>query len=136
MGGRFRPWLTLEVDADSRCVLKFHLGLAPPSGEITDHPLAKPYYKGLVERVFRTLEQRLTYMLPGRIRSNNQELGEYDPIKAAPITYEQLLEALRICIHDLNNAHHRELANTPLSAWVRGTEKNSIEPPPSDEERP
>ncbi len=193
-GRPIRPWLTLVIDAYSRCVLGFCLSFAPPSRETTNqalrhafgfksylkekypavrssypcfglpleiagdngsefkngdtrlalasvgidpnfNPAGKPHYKGAIERLFRTLNQRLTHMLPGTTRSNVQELGDYDPIKAARITYAELLEALHICICDIyHNTPHRELGDTPLNVWLRGTEKNPIEPPPSDEE--
>lgn len=111
------------------------LALASLGIDMHFNPAGKANYKGAIERFFRTLNERLIHRLPGTTRSNPQELGDYDPLKTATMTYGELLEALHICICDIyHNTRHRELGDTPLNVWLRGTQEHPIDPPPSDEE--
>lgn len=98
-------------------------------------PAGKPYYKGVIERFFRTLNQHLVHSLLGSTRSNPQELGDYPAEERARLTLEDLKEALHLYFCDVYHNHwHRELGASPLQVWLRGCEDHPIEPPPSDEE--
>jgi putative transposase len=70
-------------------------------GIVLDHcPVKMPWYKGTVERYFRTINQQLIHQTSGTTFSNIFDKGEYDPQKNAVISFGKLWELLHIWILD------------------------------------
>jgi transposase InsO family protein len=97
-------------------------------------PGRSPFMKGTIERLFRTLNDKLFHRLPGTTKSNPAKKGDRNPEKLAKIYFDELdaLVAQTIC-DDYHNAHHSEIASTPLERWRKLTETYPVKPPPSME---
>ena len=59
-----------------------------------------PWYKGTVERYFRTINQQLIHQTQGTTFSNVIDKGDYNPQKNAVISFSRLLEMMHIWILD------------------------------------
>jgi len=189
-----RPWLTLVLDAYSRCVAGFYLGPDEPSWMTvmqalrnaiapkdyvrilypgirtewscfgrperiicdtgTEHfnaamplamqalgadveftPAGKPWYRGMVERVFRTINDGLWHSLHGTTRSNLRDEDEARAIANASHTINDLRWLLHKFIIDVyHNSVHRELGAPPLRIWQEGCRTFGVRPPPSEEQ--
>jgi putative transposase len=62
--------------------------------ELQHMPVRKPWFKGSIERWFRTLNTDLIHVTPGTTFSHFLERGEYDSQKHACITLDRLWERL------------------------------------------
>lgn len=83
-------------------------------------PRRKPWYKGKVERLFRTVQSDLISEIPGRTFSNVLLRGDYDSAKHAVVSLQSLDEVLKIWIVDYYHQHrHTTLGETPASKWAR-----------------
>jgi putative transposase len=69
--------------------------------ELQHMPVRKPWFKGSVERWFRTLNTDLIHVTPGTTFSHFLERGEYDSQKHACITLDRLWELLHLWIVDI-----------------------------------
>lgn len=72
-------------------------------------PGGLPHLRGMVERMFRTIDQKLIMRFEGRTFSNVVEKGDYDSVRRAGITVDELGYAL---IRYVVDCHH----NTPQAA--------------------
>lgn len=83
-------------------------------------PRRKPWYKGKVERYFRTMQSDLISEMPGRTFSNILERGEYDSPKHAVISLTTLNRVLKIWTVDYyHQRRHTTLGETPAAKWSR-----------------
>lgn len=104
--------------------LEFH-GNALDSGsgtlgmDIQFCPRRKPWYKGKIERFFRTISSGLLATIPGKTFSNVLDKGDYNPLKHAVVGLETLREIVLIWIVDVyHQSPHRGLGKrTPASVW-------------------
>lgn len=82
-------------------------------------PRRKPWYKGKIERLFRTIASGLLASIPGRTFSNILEKGDYDPLKHAVIGLETLREVVLTWIVDVyHQKNHRGIGGrTPAQVW-------------------
>lgn len=81
-------------------------------------PGGQPWWKGAVERFFRTLEQSGIHPAPGTTFSNIQEKGEYNPTKMAVLTEADLHELLHTWICDVyHQTPQRSTLRAPMSLW-------------------
>lgn len=84
-------------------------------------PRKKPWFKGKVERLFRTLNTGLLSSIPGKTFSNVLERGDYDPSKHAVLRLSTLREVVLTWIVDVyHQTPHRGLSkDTPARVWAR-----------------
>lgn len=81
---------------------------------------AQPQAKGIVERLFRTLNDLLFHRLRGSVplpASLMREMG-YDPAKTAVVTIEELEELLEEAINVYHYQVHGELQASPVQYWL------------------
>jgi putative transposase len=87
-------------------------------------PVRQPWFKAVVERYFRTLNQQLLHELPGTTFSNIFEREDYDPKKNAIITLDSLLIAIHVFIIDYySQRKHRGIKDIPAQRWKLATEQ-------------
>lgn len=83
-------------------------------------PRRQPWYKGKIERYFRTVMSDLLSEIPGRTFSNVVDRGDYDSAKHAVITLDSLNRVLKIWTVDFyHQRRHSALGETPASKWAR-----------------
>jgi putative transposase len=81
-------------------------------------PPRHPWYKGLVERHFRTIADGLLNDIPGKTFSNIFDKHEYDPQKDAVISFSALVEIVHQWIIDIyNNSKNSSTNLPPNSLW-------------------
>lgn len=81
-------------------------------------PRKKPWYKGKIERFFRTFTTGLLDAIPGKTFLNIFEKGDYDPAKHAVVTLSTLRKIILIWIVDVyHQERHRGLGGVPAQAW-------------------
>lgn len=103
----------LEFHSDSLVNACHTLGI-----DISYAPRKTPWYKGRVERFFRTLGTDVTHKAPGTTFSNTQEKGDYDPVSEAVVSYQALEGIILKYIADLYHQRpHRSLKIPPAAAW-------------------
>ncbi|MGH8052246.1 MAG: hypothetical protein ACREPB_16420 [Arenimonas sp.] len=84
-------------------------------------PRKKPWYKGKIERYFRTMNTGLIDTIPGKTFSNVLEKEDYDPSDHAVIRLSTLREIVAIWIVDVYHQQlHRGLGKSPAQAWKEG----------------
>lgn len=92
-------------------------------GILLEHnPPRKPWYKGSVERYFRTLNEGLVHQLPGTTFSNVHKKGDYDSEKNSVMMLEDFLEQLHIFIVDIYAQEPRENRPSPARMWAKAVE--------------
>jgi len=79
-------------------------------------PPRHPWYKGLVERHFRTIADGLLSDIPGKTFSNIFEKHEYDPQKDAVVSFSALVEIVHQWIVDIYNNNKNSSTNVPPNA--------------------
>jgi putative transposase len=70
--------------------------------ELQHMPVRQPWFKGSIERWFRTLNEDLIHSTPGTTFSHFLERGDYDSQKHACITLDRLWELLHVWIVDVS----------------------------------
>lgn len=94
-----------------------------------------PHLRAVIERVFRTLNQRYIHLLSGQTFENVLLRDQYDAEAHAHITDEQLADLLvRLIVDCYHNTKHRGLwGATPLQAWYVGSQigKGAMKPHPT-----
>ena len=81
-----------------------------------------PWYKPSIERLFKSLNQRLLHQLPGTTFSNRIDRTDYDPQKNAAISLDFLEEILHYWIIDIYQRElHRGINDVPARLWKVGT---------------
>lgn len=86
------------------------------------HPPRNPNYKGMIERFFRTLNQKLLHHQPGTTFSNIFDRKDYDPKKNAVISLSTLIELIHIFIVDVyQQQEHRGINEVPAKKWSKLT---------------
>jgi len=81
-------------------------------------PRRTPWFKGVVERLFGTVDQKLFAGLPGYTFRSIAEREDYDPEKHAVLTMETLQELLtRWVVDDYHQTVHSAIDKTPAQAW-------------------
>jgi putative transposase len=78
----------------------------------------QPWWKGSIERYFRTLNSQLIHTIPGTTFSDPEEKKEYQSTKKAIITQDVLDELLHTWICDVyHNTVHRSILHSPATLW-------------------
>lgn len=117
--------IELERDLELACL---QLGI-----ELSHMPVRKPWFKGSVERWFRTLNTDLIHVIPGTTFSHFLERGEYDSQKHACMTLDRLWELLHLWIVDVytQEVHegiggHPRGKGVPALLWQRALEEQFV----------
>lgn len=99
----------------------FESGMTDVGTSIRWAPSASPTYKAVVERFFRTLNERLNKRLPGgSFPVEQMRAWKLDPQKDAVLTLDQLEELLEGAIGLYHQDLHTFLGEAPVKAWSRG----------------
>lgn len=86
-------------------------------------PPQAPWYKGSIERYFRTVNQRLLKGKPGYSFGNVVALGDYDPEKDAVISFASFLEIFHIFMVDIYpHSWHKGIEAIPMQRWHENAE--------------
>jgi putative transposase len=98
-------------------------------------PRKKPWYKGKVERFYKTLDDSLTLATPGTTFRNIFDKGDYDPKKHAVVRYS----TLKMCIHKwIADVYHQKIHSSlqakPIDVWNSSIKPENIPLPTSIEE--
>lgn len=81
-------------------------------------PAGSPWFKGIVERWFRTCAVKFVHRLPGTTFSNVVVKGDYKPQKMAVMTLRQIRYALtHFIVADYNRSLHKGIDDRPLRLW-------------------
>ncbi|MGK9251810.1 Mu transposase C-terminal domain-containing protein [Paenibacillus humicus] len=87
-------------------------------------PPRKPWFKGTVERTFRTINQQLLHKTPGTTFSNIVDKKDYDPEKNAIVGYHAFLKMMHEWIIDQYlQQPHRGVKGIPSDLWRSGITK-------------
>lgn len=87
-------------------------------------PRKKPWYKGKIERFFRTVDQGLTSAIPGKTFGSIFERADYDSSKHAVVRLSTLREVVLKWIVDYyHQKEHRTLGMSPAQAWRESIEQ-------------
>ncbi|MEK5207409.1 Mu transposase C-terminal domain-containing protein [Psychrobacillus sp. FSL H8-0510] len=90
--------------------------------QLDHNPPRKPWYKGSIERHFRTWNEGLVHQLPGTTFSNVVKKGDYDPEKQAALTLDEFLENLHIFLVDVYAKEPRGIKLSPARMWEKAIE--------------
>lgn len=81
-------------------------------------PRRQPWYKGKIERFFRTIQTDLISLIPGRTFSSIFERGDYDSSKHATIMLHTLNRVIHLWIVDIyHQSTHSSLDQSPARKW-------------------
>lgn len=81
-------------------------------------PVANPWWKGSVERFFRTISKDLIHQIPGTTFSNIFDKGDYDAENLAIMTLDVLDRVFHNWICDVyHQTRHRAMLSSPISKW-------------------
>jgi putative transposase len=101
--------------------------------ELQHMPVRTPWFKGSIERWFRTLNEDLIHSTPGTTFSHFLERGDYDSQKHACITLDSLWELLHVWIVDVYTQEvHSGVGGRPrgkgipAQLWQQALEKQFI----------
>jgi putative transposase len=112
----------LEMHGDRLKSAALELGTA-----IMYCPSKKPWYKGMIERFNRTLNDGLIHSLPGTTFSNPQHRAGYRSKEESRLgfqTFEQIL--FRWILDEYHTRKHRTLKCSPLEKWEACEEISAI----------
>ncbi len=95
-------------------------------------PKRQPYYKGSIERFLKTLNYQFSRMLPGHSFAKWFQREDYDPLKDAVLTFDQLLRFVHrwivdVYMQDLN----RGINSSPYRKWAEGAAVSQPRLPPN-----
>lgn len=94
--------------------------------QIHHNPVGCPWYKGAVERHFRTVNQELLINAPGNCLADLLERRDYDPQKNAVISFSALLHLYHIWIVDVYHQQPRGKHQLiPAIAWQQATKNQT-----------
>lgn len=87
-------------------------------------PPRKPWYKGQIERTFRTINQQLLHKTPGTTFSNILDKKDYNPEKNAIVGYHAFIKLLHQWIVDQYlQQFNRGVKGIPSDLWAEGVRK-------------
>jgi len=82
-------------------------------------PVRRPWFKGAIERQFRTQNTGLVHGLPGTTFSNVLARGEYDAEGLACISLTRFREMLHVCLLDVYGQEwNRGVGGVPAQRWA------------------
>lgn len=115
----------MDLHSNGVAKLCFEMGV-----RITYCPAAMPYYKGSVERIFRTINEGLIHHLPGTVFSNIVQRGDYPAEKAATLDLDEITHLLTKWIVDVyHQTPHTVTKERPIDLWNKSLATRIIELP-------
>ena len=103
--------------------------------DILDCPVKTPYFKGKIERHFRTINTELLQDIPGVTFSDIFDRGDYDAEQNAVISLREFLYILHVWLIDIyNHRFNRGIKGIPFKKWSQGILDAPIAYPPSRQE--
>ncbi|GKQ53557.1 Mu transposase C-terminal domain-containing protein [Bradyrhizobium sp. Ce-3] len=104
---------------EAKVALDFELKHAPPR---------KPWFKGKIERWFRTLEEQIIHTIPGTVLSKWEDRKFYDSEEFAVLTIHEVNWIVAKWVIDVyHHTQHSKLGRSPAQAWAEGL--HEIPPP-------
>jgi len=93
------------------------------------NPAGMPWYKGAVERFFKTVNENFLDDKPGKVFASLFKSNEYDSLNNAVISFSDFLEAFYVWVVDvyMKSPHGTEKI-VPYVAWKRDERVIDIEP--------
>ncbi|WP_083657734.1 Mu transposase C-terminal domain-containing protein [Herbaspirillum camelliae] len=90
-------------------------------------PKRQAYYKGSIERFLKSLNFQFARMLPGHSFAKWFHREDYDPLKDAVITFDQMMRYLHRWLIDVYAQRlHRGINSSPYRKWS----ENALQEPP------
>ncbi|HWW05903.1 hypothetical protein [Collimonas sp.] len=91
-------------------------------------PKRQAYYKGSIERFLKTLNYQFARSLPGHSFAQWFHREDYDPLKHAVITFQQLMRYLHRWLIDIYAQKlHRGINSSPYRKWSEGVKETPPE---------
>ena len=109
---------------EAKVALDFELKHAPPR---------KPWFKGKIERWFRTLEDQIIHTIPGTVLSKWEDRKFYDSEEFAVLTIHEVNWIVAKWVIDVyHHTQHSKIGRSPAQAWAEGLHEipPPREPPP------
>lgn len=127
--GKWPVWgniRTIHTDNGKDLCSKLILKASEEYGiNIQRRPVKRPEFGGHVERMMKRLGTEV-HTLPGTTFSNTMEKGEYNSIKKAAMTYDELYRwIVDWIVNDYHLTDHRGIEMSPLQKWNEGLEFGS-----------
>lgn len=114
-------------DLDNACL---QLGI-----ELQFSPVRKPWFKGTVERSFRTFNQQFVHLIPGTTFSNVIDRGHYDSKEKAVMSFDAYLESMYIWLIDYySEKYHKGVGGIPRKIWEESIINVNRALPPNSKE--
>lgn len=103
--------------------------------EVHYAPVLKAWYKGKIERFFRTLAQDVFHRVPGTTFANFFARNkEAIPETVAVVTLDELRKHVVQFIVDVyHQRRHRGIGTSPMQAWTESVERHGMRPLPNPE---
>jgi putative transposase len=93
-------------------------------------PRKTPWFKGKIERFFRSLNECVAHGTPGTSFSNIFQKDDYDPVKHAIVCFSTLKMLVRKWIADVyHQKPHRALGISPVEMWNSSIRPEDIRVP-------
>lgn len=98
-------------------------------------PVLKPWYKGKIERFFKTLSQGVFHRVPGTTFANFFARNkENTPDRVAVVTLDELRgHVLRFIVDVYHKRFHRGIGARPLETWMASVGRHGMNLPPDPE---
>lgn len=94
---------------------------------IAQQPVNRPEFKGIVERVVRTIKESGLTWMPGKVRTFAKDSRGYDPTKFACITLEEFRTFFfRWLTFEYTHATHTGIMDIPGRRWAEEVERNPV----------
>ncbi|MBY6094666.1 Mu transposase C-terminal domain-containing protein [Ferrimonas balearica] len=92
--------------------------------DIQFNPVKRPWLKPLVERMYRTINQKLLIDIPGKTFSNILEKEDYDPAKDAIVRFSTFVEVFHLWVIDVYHMDADSRFNgIPYWSWQKSVER-------------
>jgi putative transposase len=93
-------------------------------------PSRSPWFKGTVERIYRTLNEALLHAIPGTTFSNTRQRGAYPSEKLCRMDKTAFLQVLVRWIVDVYHVTpHRSTGMPPLERWKQSAATSAVDLP-------
>lgn len=113
--------------------LAVRTGLDELGIEVQYCPPKEPWYKGIIERFGRTMNQKLIHWLPGTTFGKVMRDMEYKAKDKACLTLDDLRQRIELTFWTYNRTQHRGIAKRkPLDVWREGVAQWPILLPPAN----
>lgn len=95
-------------------------------------PKRKPRFKGVVERVLKTINHHFLHQIPGASYARFHQRGDYDPEKHALLTLTEITEVIEKWIVDIYHQDvHRGINDIPYKRWMHSAQLHEPKLPAS-----